>query len=194
VVILTLLLAQTVPYEHPYFDVVRREVSFVPIPGRTEDMGYERELYLDYAEDSLAVTVSGTIVERWLYKGSLSYWRQALHCDSIIKIRDTLVAYSSLRFVFGKLDAEIQSADLITSMRHADVEKIDYTVDEILDRLGLSAEPYRLLVDAGSLVSLQFRKREGMALVNLSTGAVATIELSPLQQTPAKRTCLFNRH
>jgi len=188
-----LLLAQTVPYEHPYFDVVRREVSFVPIPGRTEDMGYERELYLDYAEDSLAVTVSGTIVERWLYRGSLSYWQQALHCDSIIKIRDTLVAYSSLRFVFDKLDAEIQSADIMVALRYADVEAIDYTVDEILDRLDLSAEPYRLLVDAGSLVSLQFRKREGMALVNLSTGAVATIELSPLQQTPAKRACLFGR-
>ncbi len=187
------LLAQTVPYEYPYFEAVRREVSFVPIPDRTKDMGYERELCLDYAEDSLAVTVSGTIVERWLYRGSLSYWRQALHCDSIIKISDTLVAYSSLRFVFGKLDAEIQSADLMVALRHADVEKIDYTVDEILDRLGLSAEPYRLLVDAGSLVSLQFRKRDGMALINLTTGAVATIELSPLQQIPAKRSCLFGK-
>lgn len=191
--ILMLLLAQTVPYEHPYFEAVRREVSFVPIPSRAEDMGYERKLHLDYAEDSLAVTVSGTIVERWLYKGSLSYWRQALHCDSIVKIRDTLVAYSSLRFVFGKLDAEIQSADLITSMRHADVEEIDYTVDEILHRLGLSAEPYRLLVDAGSLVSLQFRKREGMALINLSTGALVSLAMQSSHQIPVRRACLFGR-
>jgi len=186
-----LLLAQTVPYEHPYFDVVRREVSFVPIPGRAEDMGYERELYLDYAEDSLAVTVSGTIQERWLYRGSLSYWRQALHCDSIIKIRDTLVAYSSLRFVFGKLDADIQSADLMVALRHADVEEIDYTVDEILDRLGLSAEPYRLLFDAGSLVSLQFREVEGMALINLTTGALVSLAMQSSHQSPVRRSCLF---
>jgi len=191
--LLLLLIAQTVPYEYPYLEVVRREVWFIPIPKGADSTTYERELHLEFEEEGLLALVKGVIQERWLDRGNPAALQEVLHCDSIARKGDTLVAYSSLRFVFTKLDAEIRSIDLIAALRYADKDQISYSVDEILARLGFGGKPYRLLADAGSLVSLELRPRGGVILVNLSTGAVVSADIVQPQAQKPKRSCLFRR-
>ena len=191
--LLLLLIAQTVPYEYPYFEVVRREVRFIPMPEGIDSTTYERRLHLECEEASLTSTVTGFIQERWLGGGNPAALQEVLHCDSIERKADTLIAYSSLRFVFTKLDAGIRSMDLIAGLRYADREDINHTVDEILERLGFGGKPYRLLADAGSIVSLELRPRGGLILVNLSTGAVVSADIVQPQAQKHKRSCLFRR-
>ena len=191
--LLLLLIAQTVPYEYPYFEVVRREVRFIPMPEGIDSTTYERRLHLECEEASLTSTVTGFIQERWLGGGNPAALQEVLHCDSIVRKADTLIAYSSLRFVFTKLDAGIRSMDLIAGLRYADREDINHTVDEILERLGFGGKPYRLLADAGSIVSLELRPRGGVILVNLSTGAVVSADIVQPQAQKHKRSCLFRR-
>ena len=38
--LLLLLIAQTVPYEYPYLEVVRREVWFIPMPKGADSTTY----------------------------------------------------------------------------------------------------------------------------------------------------------
>lgn len=191
--LLLLLIAQTVPYEYPYFEVVRREVSFIPIPGGIDSTTYERRLRLECEEASLTSTVTGFIQERWLGGGNPAALQEILHCDSIVRRADTLIAYSSLRFVLTRLDAGIRLIDLIVGLRYADREDINHTVDEILERLGFGGKPCRLLADAGSLVSLELRPKGGVILVNLSTGAVVSADIVQPQAQKHKRSCLFRR-
>lgn len=191
--LLLLLIAQTVPYEYPYLEVVRREVWFIPMPKGADSTTYERRLRLECEEDSLTSTVTGFIQERWLDRGNPAALQEVLHCDSIVRRADTLIAYSSLRFVFTRLDAGIRSIDLITALRYADKDRINYSVDEILARLGFGGKPYRRLADAGSLVSLELRPRGGVILVNLSTGAVVSADIVQPQAQKHKRSCLFRR-
>jgi hypothetical protein len=188
--LLLILFAQTVPYEYPYYQAVRREVWFVPVPDGVDRTTYERRLHLEWEDSSSYVIVKGTIEERWLGEGDPLALKEVLNCDSVATRRDTLVAYSSLRFVFTKLDAEIHSIDLMTAMRYADDDNVRYKVDEVLDRLGLGSKSYKLLVDGGSLISLELRQGGGVILVNLSTGAVVSVDILEPQVLP-KRSCLF---
>jgi len=191
--LLLLLIAQTVPYEYPYFEVVRREVRFIPMPGGIDSTTYERRLRLECEEASLTSIVTGFIQERWLDSGNPAALQEILHCDSIVRRADTLIAYSSLRFVLTRLDAGIRLIDLIVGLRYADREDINHTVDEILERLGFGGKPCRLLADAGSLVSLELRPKGGVILVNLSTGAVVSADIVQPQAQKHKRSCLFRR-
>lgn len=190
---LFLLIAQTVPYEYPYLEVVRREVWFIPMPGGIDSTTYERRLHLECEEASLTSIVTGFIRERWLGSGNPAELQEVLGCDSIARKGDTLIAYSSLRFVFTKLDAGIRSIDLIAGLRYADRENINHTADEILERLGFGAKACRLLADAGSLVSLELKPKGGVILVNLSTGAVVSADIVQPQASEPKRSCLFRR-
>lgn len=191
--LLLLLIAQTVPYEYPYFEVVRREVRFIPMPEGIDSTTYERRLHLECEEASLTLIVTGFIQERWLDSPNPAALQEILHCDSITKRGDTLIAYSSLRFVFTRLDAGIRLIDLIAGLRYADRENINHTADEILERLGFGGKPYRRLADAGSLVSLELRPKGGVILVNLSTGAVVSADIVQPQAQKHKRSCLFRR-
>ena len=191
--LLLILLAQTVPYEYPYYEVVRREVWFVPVPNGIDRTTYERRLHLECEEESLYVIVKGTIEERWLGEENPDTLKEVLNCDSVARRRDTLIAYSSLRFVLTKLDAEVRSIDLMTALRYAEDEEVRYKLDEVLERLGFGSKPYRLLVDAGSLVSLELRPRGGVILVNLSTGAVVSVDILEPQVLPKRSSCLFRR-
>jgi hypothetical protein len=187
-----ILLAQTVPYEYPYYQAVREEVWFVPVPNGIDRTTYERRLHLGCEEKGLYVIVEGTIEERWLGEQNPAALQEVLNCDSVLRRRDTLIAYSSLRFVFTKLDAGIRSIDLMASLRYADDDNVRYRPDEVLERLGFGSRPYRLLADAGSLVSLELRPREGIILMNLSTGAVASVDILKPQAKP-RRSCIFRR-
>lgn len=191
--LLLLLIAQTVPYEYPYFEAVRREVSFIPMPKGIDSTTYERRLHLECEEASLTSTVTGFIQERWLGRGNPAALQEILHCDSIVRRADTLIAYSSLRFVFTRLDAGIRLIDLIAGLRYADRENINHTADEILERLGFGGKACRLLADAGSLVSLELKPKGGVILVNLSTGAVVSADIVQPQAQKPKRSCLFRR-
>ena len=191
--LLLILLAQIVPYEYPYHQVVRREVWFVPMPNGIDRTTYERRFHLEFEEESLYVIVKGTIEERWLGEENPATLQEALNCDSVERRRDTLIAYSSLRFVLTKLDAEVRSIDLMTAMRYAEDEEVRYKPDEILERLGFGSKPYRLLLDSGSLVSLELRPRGGVILVNLSTGAVVSVDIMKPQVQPKRSSCLFRR-
>ncbi|MBN2380041.1 hypothetical protein JXM67_09600 [candidate division WOR-3 bacterium] len=168
------LIVQTVPLEYPYFDIVRREVEFVPQPKGIDTATYERDLKLRYAEDSLLVIVEGTIIEKWAGDTQTEI-QEVLGCDSVRITRDTVYAFSSMRFEFTASYANVLSSEMITAMRYAD-EK-NYSVKEILARFGLENRKYRILADAGSLVTVGFKRSPGMVFMNLATGAVIGMEM-----------------
>ena len=169
-----LLVAQTVPLEYPYFDIVRREVGFVPRPEGIDTASYERNLELEYTEDSLVVIVEGIMTEKWAGEPHTEI-QEVLNCDSVRITRDTVYAFSSLRFEFTASYAKVLSSDMITAMRYADEE--NYPVKEILSRFGLEKMKYRVLADAGSLVTVGFKRSPGMVFMNLATGAVIGMEM-----------------
>lgn len=187
-----LIALATVPYEYPYTAIAEREAGFIPVPRNVNFDTYERTLEFEFTEDSAQVTVTGTMVESWPARGNPYLEQSELKCDSMVRRKDTVYAYSSLTFVFSRLDARVISAESIVAMRYAD--GVNYDVAEILARFELADAKYYSIADAGSMVTVGFRDRGGMLLVNLSTGAVAAADLrEELKTASKKRSCLFGR-
>jgi len=196
--LLILLLAQTVPVEYPYLEIAKRELAFIPPPEGIDTATYERTIDLHYAEDSLNVALAGTLKERWLGAQDPLAVQKVLMCDSVRRRGDTLVAWSGLRFEFTKSGARIRSLDVLTALRYADGQEINHTVDELLARLGFSYSYYRYLENAGGLASVDLRPKQGVFLLNLSTGAVSSVNTveppaSEPESAPAPKrsSCLF---
>jgi len=182
---LILILAGTVPLEFPYFDIVKREVSLIPRPEGIDTSTYNRELELTYREDSTNVIVEGLLVERWLDGDTGEISHTSIVCDSVKIKTDTVFAYSGLVFEFTASYANVISAEMIAGMRGADADNHGYKVRDILSRLGLGRWKYRKLADAGSLVTVGFKRKPGMVFMNLATGAVIGMEMrEPVTPVP----------
>jgi hypothetical protein len=177
----------TVPFEYPYYEVVRREVSFLPMPHCADSSSYRQILDLNLTEDSLYVIVEGELMEIWKGWDNPSDIKESLSCDSVERLRDSITVYSSIRFEFDRQTDEVAACDLITGMRYSDQGKNLHSIDEILSRFNLEDRPYRLLSQAGSLVNLGFKRRTGMMLINLATGSVITMEMrKPVKSKKSK--------
>jgi len=188
-----LLLLSTVPFEYPYYKVVQREVSFLPMPHYADSSTYHRNVDLDLAEDSLYLIVTGQIEESWKGWDNIHDVKENLHCDSVKRRRDTVVVFSSLRFEFDKLTDELVACDLVTGMRYDGGAEKDCvcTIVEVLSRFDLGDQKYRLLSQAGCLATLGFKHRDGMMLINLSTGSLVAMEMrQPVKSKSLKRGCL----
>jgi hypothetical protein len=86
----------------------------------------------------------------------------------------------------------VVSVEFIAATRYAD--GVNYEVGDILGRFDLAEADYYTLADAGSMVTVGFRDRGGMLLINLSTGAVAAADMrAELKTSSRKRSCLFGR-